>query len=195
MNDELSPWDLSRNTVMAASAGTGKTFNLVGVLLSSVLVGISNKAPLEPSQVLATTFSKRAAEEIKERVEHELARLGAGDTRSIYAREFSSLAMQRRARHLAQRIREFRITTIHGMCVEMLREHGTHVGVAPDFVILDTHEETIRHREVSLDAIEMFAREREADLLQLMYASGGLGALTDLLISWLNPRIRLGATS
>ena len=65
-----------RNVVLVASAGTGKTHALVGVLIHALL-GVSElqRGPLDPARIAATTFSRKAAAEIRERLVTDLERL------------------------------------------------------------------------------------------------------------------------
>ena len=70
---------LQRNLVLSASAGTGKTHALVGVVVHLLVVGRETKrgrkTPLDPSRIVATTFSRKAAAEIGARITQELERL------------------------------------------------------------------------------------------------------------------------
>ena len=54
------------NTVVNASAGTGKTATLVGTYLSQLAQGI------QPGQLLAITFTEKAAAELRERLKQEV---------------------------------------------------------------------------------------------------------------------------
>ena len=72
-----------RNLVLAASAGTGKTHTLVGVLLHAMLGasemgGEGAHEPVDPARIVATTFSRKAAAEIRERIVVELSALASG---------------------------------------------------------------------------------------------------------------------
>jgi ATP-dependent helicase/nuclease subunit A len=87
-----------RNVVLVASAGTGKTHALVGVLLHALL-GTSElgREPIPPSRVAATTFSRKAAAEIRERLVTELEHL-AFDSRegaSPYVHDLDGAAQRR----------------------------------------------------------------------------------------------------
>ena len=80
--DVLYPF--RRNLVVAASAGTGKTHALVGVIVhlvlgASELGGAGLHEPVDPARIVATTFSRKAAAEIRARVVLELERLTIGD--------------------------------------------------------------------------------------------------------------------
>ena len=91
-----------RNLVVAASAGTGKTHSLVGVLVhlvlgASELGGEGVREPVEPSRIVATTFSRKAAAEIRTRLVDSLERLAAGDAKAPYHADLAA-AMERAGR-------------------------------------------------------------------------------------------------
>src|SRR4051794_9545558 len=80
--DPANLYALPNNLVLAASAGTGKTHALVGVVVNLFIRdrsprGRGKAEPLDPSRVVATTFSRKAAAEIRGRVTHELERLAS----------------------------------------------------------------------------------------------------------------------
>src|SRR5262245_46019055 len=81
---------MPRNLVLAASAGTGKTHALVGVIVH-LLLGARAGGPVHPSRIVATTFSRKAAAEIRTRVFTEVERLAAGPSTSVYASGIRSL--------------------------------------------------------------------------------------------------------
>lgn len=68
--------DLGRDVIIAAGAGTGKTYNLVLRYLQA-LVGQGEHPPLGPQQVLCVTFTRRAAAELAHRLRGAL--LSAAD--------------------------------------------------------------------------------------------------------------------
>ncbi|HEX7453920.1 MAG TPA: UvrD-helicase domain-containing protein, partial [Polyangiaceae bacterium] len=71
---------LERNAVIAASAGTGKTQLLTGIYLAFAL-GLSADGKQVPSdRIVATTFSRAAAAEIRERLESRLHVLSKPET-------------------------------------------------------------------------------------------------------------------
>jgi len=67
--------DLGRNHLIEAGAGTGKTYALVQALLQALF---QKRVPME--QLVALTFTKKAAGEMKERVAHELHQLSTVTT-------------------------------------------------------------------------------------------------------------------
>lgn len=71
--------DPARSVVVEACAGSGKTWLLVARLLRLLLAGA------EPSQIPAITFTRKAAEEMRERLLDVLAQLASGTDDQVLA--------------------------------------------------------------------------------------------------------------
>jgi len=84
--------DPARSVVVEACAGSGKTWMLVSRILRALLAGV------EPQQVLAITFTRKAAGEMRERLDEWLAAFAEG--RSSHADRV--LALQQRGMGSAQ---------------------------------------------------------------------------------------------
>lgn len=105
---------------VSAGAGSGKTFTLTQRIAWALLPGSgADGAPFleDIDQVLAITFTDKAAGEIKSRVKATLAAEG--------------MAAQ------ALKVDDAWISTIHGMCSRILRMHATELGIDPAFSVLD----------------------------------------------------------
>src|SRR5690625_3374401 len=63
--------DLTKYTIIKASAGSGKTYRLTQELANRLANGDST-AQLHPSQIIATTFTRKAAQELKHRIRQYL---------------------------------------------------------------------------------------------------------------------------
>lgn len=113
--------DLQSTFVVEAAAGTGKTTALVSRIVSIVQSGAG-----ELPGIVAVTFTEAAAGEMKLRLRAALerARVGAAN-----AAERAHLD-----RALAQ-LEEARISTIHSLCVDLLRERPVEAGVDPLFQV------------------------------------------------------------
>ena len=92
-------------TVLSAGAGSGKTYTLTGRLVELLSGGV------RPSGILATTFTKKAAAELQERVRVRL--LEAGQTEA--------------ANELGQAL----IGTVHSIGVRLLQRFAFEAGVSP----------------------------------------------------------------
>ena len=139
---ETSLYAFRRNVVLVASAGTGKTHALVGVLLHALL-GVSelHREPIDPARVAATTFSRKAAAEIHERLVTELERLAFGDT-STYQVDldvaagrlgvpWSAQTRRDRALRSLAGVERATIATLHALAYATVRQHALAVGLAP----------------------------------------------------------------
>ena len=126
--------------MVEAAAGTGKTTELVHRI---VAVLASGRAGVE--QIVAVTFTEKAAGELKLRLRAELesARHAAA------ADEHGARATSRRR---AARLEEARVSTIHGFCADLLRERPVEAGVDPQFQVL-TEGEAERLFGAAFDAL------------------------------------------
>ena len=115
--------DPRRNVVLEASAGTGKTSVLVARYLNLLRAGV------DPSNVLAITFTRQAAAEMRERIVQELKKDAA-----------RSRAGQARWRELRDRLGEIAISTIDAFCLSLLREFPLEADLDPGFAIADETE-------------------------------------------------------
>ncbi|MDU8926304.1 UvrD-helicase domain-containing protein [Alisedimentitalea sp. MJ-SS2] len=95
--------------LMLAGAGTGKT-----KALTTRIVHLLNTGKARPNEILAVTFTNKAAREMKERV----------------------------GRMLGQAIEGMPwLGTFHAICVKLLRRHAELVGLKSNFTILDTDDQ------------------------------------------------------
>jgi ATP-dependent helicase/nuclease subunit A len=117
---------LDESLIVEAAAGTGKTTALV-----SRLVALLQSGRATPEGIVAVTFTRKAAGELKLRLRRELDRTRATTSDpSEFANLSSAIA----------RLEEAHIGTIHSFCGELLRERPAEAGVDPNFVELDDLE-------------------------------------------------------
>jgi len=95
--------------LMLAGAGTGKT-----KALTARIVHLLNTGRARPNEVLAVTFTNKAAREMKERVGQMLGETVEGMPW---------------------------LGTFHAICVKLLRRHAELVGLKSNFTILDTDDQ------------------------------------------------------
>ena len=95
--------------LIVAGAGSGKTKVITYRILNLIRKGVS------PSNILAITFTNKAAGEMKQRIMH-LLRLKSD--------------------------KAFHISTFHSLCSRILRADIQHIGRNQSFTILDTDEQT-----------------------------------------------------
>jgi ATP-dependent helicase/nuclease subunit A len=108
--------DPGRNVVLEASAGTGKTRVLVERYVNLLRAGV------DPEHILAITFTRKAAAEMRERIVDRL-------------REASRTSEIDRARwrELKERLGDIAISTIDAFCLSLLREFPLEADVDPGF--------------------------------------------------------------
>ncbi|MGE5815966.1 MAG: UvrD-helicase domain-containing protein [Acidobacteriota bacterium] len=150
--------DPRQNVVLEASAGTGKTTVLVLRYLNLLRAGV------DPANILAMTFTRKAAAEMRDRIIRELKR-SAG------------LSQVDRARwnELRDRLSDIDISTIDAFCLSLLREFPLEADLDPGFSMAD-ETEVPRFIEESLDrALRIcLLRAREDEDLALVLAQLGI---------------------
>lgn len=111
---------LDRPLFVSAGAGSGKTFTLTRRIVYA-LSPESGPFVEHLDQVLAITFTKDAAAEIRDRVRRALIEEGMDEE--------------------ALTVDDAWISTIHGMCSRILHAHALELGIDPEFTVLtDTDE-------------------------------------------------------
>jgi len=116
--------ELDQTLIVEAAAGTGKTTELVGRIIA---VLVSGRATL--SSIVAVTFTEKAAGEMKLRIRTEL-------DRALSSARLSELE-ETRLRQALSELETARISTIHGLCADLLREHPIDADVDPGFEVID----------------------------------------------------------
>jgi ATP-dependent helicase/nuclease subunit A len=149
--------DPSENVVLEASAGTGKTRVLVERYVNLLRAGV------EPQHILAITFTRKAAAEMRERIVDRLREASR-----------TSRADLARWRDLKDRLGDIAISTIDAFCLSLLREFPLEADVDPGFDIAD-ETQVPRLIEESLDQALRICRSvaREDDDVALVFAQLG----------------------
>ena len=100
------------NTIelISASAGTGKTYRLTELIVEAVRTGVP------PERIMATTFTVKAAAELRSRVRESLTTQGHPD--------------------LGARVADAYIGTVHSLCFRLLTEYAVDAGISPDVEVL-----------------------------------------------------------
>ncbi len=178
---------------MAASAGTGKTFHLTGALIH-LLVGASDVCtdgqPVDVSRIVGTTFSRKAAAEIRERVIVHLELLASAPHRSPYKESLENAAIRkgaevdlraigRNARKALATIDRANITTLHALAYQIVQRHGLELGRAGEIELTSEEEATLLTRDAIERATSAFADERPADADRLLTLFKGPDRLFD----------------
>lgn len=123
--------------LVLAGPGSGKT-RVLTMRVAKLLLD----SPSKRFRVLGLTFTKKAADEMRGRVEQMVP-----DCR--------------------QRVS---LTTFHSFCADVLRQHGSHIGLSPDFVILnqDSDREGVLADALAESTDEEAAIDRGANVLPIL---------------------------
>ncbi len=113
---------LDDTLVVEAAAGTGKTTELVNRILRVLATGTAK----EVRNIVAVTFTEKAAGELKLRLRQALDRARVGTDGAVRSNLDRALA----------NLEEAHVSTIHGFCAELLRERPVEARVDPLFRVL-----------------------------------------------------------
>ena len=155
---------LDRPLVVAAGAGSGKTFTLTQRIAGALESGYVS----DIDEVCAITYTKKAAAELKSRIKAELRARGLADQ--------------------ALRVDEAWVSTIHGMCARMLRAHAIELGIDPAFRVVEEPEES-EYMNRAVDAVLVDAQAEHSPRLDALFAeyrarsNGGFGVSVESMLS------------
>ena len=136
--------DLSSHLVVSAAAGSGKTRVLVGRYLR-----ILERHGHQPNRIVAITFTEEAASQMAARIrEGVLARISSAP----------SSAAKRPWEQALEALGDAPITTLHGYCLRILREHGSRIGLDPGFGVLNGGDQRLLLDRCLRELLESWSR-------------------------------------
>jgi ATP-dependent exoDNAse (exonuclease V) beta subunit len=160
--------DLDTTLFVEAAAGTGKTTTLVARILTAVTTG---RARLH--EIVAITFTEKAAGELKIRLREELERKLTGEKLR------AALADLERAQ----------ITTIHSFCAALLRERPVEAGVDPQFRVADALQRDLLLDEAWADWLATELANNPPALRQALFREVRIEQLQELATLLVNARV------
>jgi ATP-dependent helicase/nuclease subunit A len=143
--------DTKRDIIVAAGAGSGKTRVLVSRYISLFLAD----SDLKIDNVVAITFTEKAAAELRNRVDAAFRH---------HLTQSKEPEIQKRLVTLLEELSLAWIGTIHGFCSRIIREFPLEAGVDADFSILDEYDSFRIICDSIEDTIYRIARDRASPL-------------------------------
>jgi len=143
------------NLYVSASAGSGKTYVMISRIISHILRG-----ECEVNQILALTFTRAAAAEMKEKLRKAITEkiVGASaDERAYLTRQLRLLPLTT-------------VGTIHSFCTSLLKSYFFEAGVDPNFELLPEEESVAMKNEALSNVIELAYEKGETDFLSVATA-------------------------
>ncbi|MHC1772860.1 MAG: UvrD-helicase domain-containing protein [Flexilinea sp.] len=134
----------SRNVIVTAGAGSGKTHTLVARYLTLLEEG------LMPDEIAAITFTEKASREMKFRVRRELDEITKTNINPATREDWLDRINAMDSAYIG---------TIHGLCSRILRVQFAEAGIDPCFQVLDENRGSIIKVELVDDWLEKMAEQ------------------------------------
>ena len=170
--------NIEKHVCVTAGAGSGKTTVLVRRYLE-----ILRKCKVKtPREIVAITFTEKAAAEMRERVIERLS-----------LQEMSNGSEQGNSLHrFREKMNSAHISTIHAFCSRILREFPFQAGVPANFGILQGIDQKLLLQQTIRDTLKKIATdtsdEHRAELTRLLKRYGGQQRLVDFFSTMINQR-------
>jgi uncharacterized protein (TIGR00375 family) len=126
--------------LIVAGPGTGKTMTLTHRIVHQILSGAA-----DPDQILALTFTNKAAREMGERISNLIHYTNPSEGRS--------------AKEQLRSGQSVRVSTFHGFCLDVLRQEGPTLNLPTDFTLCSEQDVPILANQV-LSELGVGKRER-----------------------------------
>ena len=161
------------NVAVSAGAGSGKTRVLVERFVHILQQSLQQPVPLKASDILAITFTRKAAGEMKERVYQTIQELITRDgEHDVYWQQ--QLVELERAQ----------ITTIHSLCNRILKDNPVEAGLDPSFILAEEFagREYLEQCLISYVRRGLLQEEPGLETLTRVYGTSGLLAQLEVLV-------------
>lgn len=140
--------------IVSAAAGSGKTAVLVQRVISLLL---DEENRVSADKLVITTFTQKAAEEMKVRLDKALSDAADRDPQNNYLQE------------QLLRLKDAQISTISSFCLNILRRSSAALGISPDFGVADESESKLYFGRALAQVIEDFCENGSEDDKNLIY--------------------------
>src|SRR5688572_1342070 len=150
-------YEIRKHISVTAGPGSGKTMVLV-----ERYVHILREHSLSIDQIVAITFTNRAANEMHERLRSELNQM----------LRIANEEERRRWLNYKRTLDGAVITTIHGFCARMLREFPIEARVDPQFLLLDEHRAAMMLESIVEEVLSEFISNGHVEISRLTLGVG-----------------------
>jgi ATP-dependent helicase/nuclease subunit A len=154
---KIAAHTLDRHLSVTAGPGAGKTFVLVERYLE-----ILRTKKVSVDNIVAITFTNRAANEMRQRVRERIDALLRGTS----GNERQTWLRHKRALEGAV------ITTIHGFCSRLLHEFPIEANIDPQFMLLDEHQAAMLLEEAVEESLTEAIHHGNEKIIQLAQGAG-----------------------
>ncbi len=147
----------NQNLLVSAAAGSGKTAVLVEHIIRRIM---DAEHPTDIDRMLVMTFTEAAAGEMKERISNAIT---------------EKLREQPDDKHLQKQsllIHNAPITTIHGFCLNVVKNHFHEINIDPGFRVADEGECKLLKADVMEHILESAYENAEDDFVQMTECYG-----------------------
>ena len=140
---------IKSNVSLLAGAGSGKTYVLMKRFVQILRADLS----VNPTNIVAITFTRKAADEIKGRVRQAVS--------ECVEQAQTDLERLRWQEHL-QKVESAPISTIHSLCSRILRDNPVETQLDPEFTVLEDFEEKDFFKETLQQYLRKNIKDNEA---------------------------------
>lgn len=140
---------IKSNVSLLAGAGSGKTY----VLMKRFVQILRSDLSVNPTNIVAITFTRKAADEIKGRVRQAVS--------ECVEQAQTDLERLRWQEHL-QKVESAPISTIHSLCSRILRDNPVETQLDPEFTVLEDFEEKDFFKETLQQYLRKNIKDNEA---------------------------------
>ena len=140
--------------IVSAAAGSGKTAVLVERVMRLIL---NEKNPVNADEIVITTFTQKAAAELKARLSAALLKALSENPESVFLREQSL------------RLNDASISTISSFCLDLIKRNSAALRISPEFSILDESEEKLILSKALDSIMEQFCEKGDREERERLY--------------------------
>lgn len=141
--------DTSHHLSVTANAGSGKTMVLVERYINILATG---KAHV--SEVVAITFTEKAASELKKRISERIA---------LSIRSAADIQTRNKLEAIREQLSAAVIDTIHSFCSKILREYPVEAGVDASFTVLEGIDQQVMLETAIKETFDFVLKQEEGE--------------------------------